>query len=403
MRVLGERYVVGPRLGKGGFADVYAGELVGALGFRRPVALKVLEAPNPTEVELSALLQHPNIVEVLDVLVDDGRVVLVMERADAGTLADVLDRGPLSVEAAAYVAHAVLAALEAAHGAGVVAHRDVTPQNVLLWADGQVKLTDFGIAKVPGSGATTKTGLVKGKLAYLSPEQVRQEPIDGRTDLWSLGVVLYEAVSGARPFGARGQSDAEALAQIAQARAPDLRPLRLPGWFEALLEGLLCPDPKGRWRSAADARRVLTEARSRWLDGQAQLVEALGSEIPMDATRDVRPPARGAGRVSSTADRPRTSPRSRAPKWGTWATMFVVVCLAGLAALASRSGWTDNEEVAPRKITAERQLLPLAPSAAEPVAPTRARRSPEPKPDPKPRGDVLRPEFFEPGGTLEVK
>ncbi|MGH9072835.1 MAG: serine/threonine-protein kinase, partial [Acidimicrobiales bacterium] len=208
--VLAGRYRLGRRLGRGGMADVYDAVDV-RLG--RPVAVKVLRAELAAdagfrarfeaEARSAARLAHPHVVAVHDTGEDGDHPWIVMERLPGRTLADDISSGPLDEEAAREVALQVLDALGSAHAAGLV-HRDVKPANI-LWADGGgVKVADFGIAKGAeppgGSGDLTATNLLLGTPAYLAPERIDGSPATARSDLWSVGVVLYEALSGVKPF-----------------------------------------------------------------------------------------------------------------------------------------------------------------------------------------------------------
>jgi serine/threonine-protein kinase len=208
-RILGRRYALGPMLGTGGMASVYkATDLV----LRRTVAVKVLHFPydrDPTfvtrfrhEARIVAGLSHPNIVAVFDTGTDDDLHYIVMEYVDGENLAAMMDReGPLAPATASRIAWSVCQALTAAHERGLV-HRDIKPGNVIVSQAGAVKVTDFGIAKA--MAATTAslagTGSVLGTASYMSPEQAQGQPVDERSDLYSLGCVLYELLTGKPPF-----------------------------------------------------------------------------------------------------------------------------------------------------------------------------------------------------------
>jgi eukaryotic-like serine/threonine-protein kinase len=189
---------------------------------QRQVAVKVLSPPyaqDPSFVErfrrearTAARLSHPNIVAVFDSGSDDEQHYLVMEYVPGQSLAQLLARhGRLAPRLAAELAVAVCAALAAAHAQGLV-HRDVKPANVLVGDDGRVKVTDFGIAKAATADTLTATGMVLGTAAYLAPEQARGGPVDARSDLYGLGCVLYELVTGSPPFGSGADSPQVAIA-----------------------------------------------------------------------------------------------------------------------------------------------------------------------------------------------
>jgi serine/threonine-protein kinase len=263
--VLAGRYRVGERLGRGGMADVYAGTDV---RLERPIAIKVLRpevaaqhdvrARFEAEARTAARLAHPNAVAVYDTGDEGGLAFIVMERLPGETLADRIRSGPVDLEWLRRVAGDVLGALGAAHAAGMV-HRDVKPGNILLAADGRAKVADFGIAKsVDGTGPDlTATNTLLGTPAYLSPEQVGGAPATARSDLYALGVVLYEAATGRKPFTgdtpiamayAIDHADVDPLAQV----RPDV-----DGGLSATVERAMDRDPARRFGSATEMAAAL--------------------------------------------------------------------------------------------------------------------------------------------------
>ncbi len=218
------------------------------------------------EARLLATLNHPNIAAIYGWELIDGAPYLVLELVEGQTLAERLDRGPLPVAEAVTVALQLAGALEEAHRKGVV-HRDLKPSNVKLDLEGRVKVVDFGIAKAlapenerpAGAGApTTEAGAILGTAPYMSPEQVRAEPVDTRSDVWAFGCLLYEMLSGRRAFG--GASPAEVLAAVLR-DDPDWNrlPAALPAGLRRLLRRCLRRDRRQRLNDIGDARLELTE------------------------------------------------------------------------------------------------------------------------------------------------
>jgi eukaryotic-like serine/threonine-protein kinase len=274
------RYRLRDVIGRGGMGVVWlaADELLD-----RDVAIK--ESVRPPEVDgaewdilrerslgearTAARLNHPNIVGVFDILEQGGRPWLVMQLVPFPSLSDVLQRsGPLSPGHAARVGLSVLAAIQAAHSAGVL-HRDVKPGNVLLGPDNQVVLADFGLAVTDDSPHATRSGLIIGSPSYMSPERARGEPASGAADLWSLGATLYAAVEGRDPFERNGST---AVLAAVLSDDPDAPYLAGPLW--PVISGLLEKDPRQR----------LTADQAQWmLQPVADTDDAI--YLPDDATQ----------------------------------------------------------------------------------------------------------------------
>lgn len=285
------RYAVRHHIATGGMAAVYAGwdERVD-----RPVAIKVLRQFEETdrtavarfrrEAEAAAMLDHPNIVRVYDFFEDDaGRCFLIMELVEGPNLKQYLRRhGCLSLDQALAVAEHVCAALQAAHDRGFV-HRDIKPQNILLDPSGRAKLTDFGIVHV-GSGATLTTGgLVLGTADYIAPEQARGEQLGPASDIYALGVVLYEMLTGHVPFV--GPTPMSVAMQHASASV--LPPSRLvsglPRYVEAIVLRALRKAPAQRYRSARIMGIACHLARQALVDGERSRAEGERSQVEVAA------------------------------------------------------------------------------------------------------------------------
>ncbi|MCC9307602.1 protein kinase [Kitasatospora sp. RB6PN24] len=267
-RALNGRYELVGTLGVGGMATVYHG-VDRVLG--RPVAVKILNgglAEDPRfaerfqrEAQHAAMLVNPRIAMVFDSGVDDGSPYIVMELIRGRSLGSVLaEAGPLPVERAVGIAAAVCEALEVAHTAGLV-HRDIKPGNVMITNDGGVKVVDFGIARASDSGQQlTQTATVLGTAAYLSPEQATAGEVDGRADLYALGCVLTEMLTGEPPFTA-DTPVAIAFKQVTEEAAPpSLHRPEVPAALDIVVTRLLAKRPGERPATAAAARAELLAA-----------------------------------------------------------------------------------------------------------------------------------------------
>lgn len=264
-------------VGLGGAGEVYRAL---DLSRKREVALKILsERAEPDmvlrfvrEAQALAMLRHPHIVEVYGSGVDQGLRYIVMELMPGATLRERLQKGPLPWREAAAVARQVASALGHAHAQGVI-HRDVKPGNVMFGAEGGAKLADFGLAHLDDASAMTRTGTVMGTVLYLSPEQAVGRPVDARSDLYALGAVLYEMVTGQPPFP--GPTAVSIIYKHLNEQPPRLREAdaSLPPALDAIVERLLHKDPERRFQSAEE----LVAALDRLLSGETGVEPATGT------------------------------------------------------------------------------------------------------------------------------
>jgi serine/threonine-protein kinase len=273
------RYVLYDAIAAGGMASVHLGRLVGPVGFSRTVAIKRLHphlaldqdfvAMFLDEARLAARIQHPNVVATVDVVSDGGELFLVMDYIQGDSLSHLVKQSsktgqPVPPRIAAAVVTGALHGLHAAHEATSergeamsIVHRDVSPQNILVGVDGLPRVVDFGVAKAVSRAQTTQDGQVKGKLAYMAPEQLERRSVDRRADLYAMGVVLWEVLAGKRLFEAL---DAPAvIAAVLDNQIPELSNIRsdVPRALDDVLRKTLHRDPSARYatRRSATSRR----------------------------------------------------------------------------------------------------------------------------------------------------
>jgi serine/threonine-protein kinase len=333
--VLAERYRVEARIGSGGMAEVFRG--VDPV-LNRTVAIKTLlpqfardagfVARFRREAQAAARLNHPNIVGVYDTGADGDTQFIVMEFIEGRTLADLLASGrrPSPMQAVE-LAERVTVALAAAHAQGIV-HRDIKPANIMVTRDGQVKVMDFGIARVQTVETAPQTSSVLGTPTYLSPEQAQGQPVDARSDLYSLGVVLYELLAGRPPF--TGDSPvAIAYKQVNETPPPpsQLNPDVTPR-LDAVVMKALAKNPANRYQTAAELRADLQRVRTNQEVEATPLLVAGG-----DATQVIARPQ--ATQVLPPTEEPDGSGRK---VWlGVLIGVLIVAILAGAGYLLWRA------------------------------------------------------------------
>jgi serine/threonine-protein kinase len=365
-RTLGGRYHLDQLLASGGMGQVWAAtdEVLG-----RRVAVKLLKPELAADARLAARfrreavaaarLNHPNIVSVFDTVGDHGTEAVVMELVRGRSLRQVLDDqgrlGPMTVRR---IGVALTEALDAAHRAGVV-HRDLKPGNVLLTPDGRVLLADFGLAKVldTDDGLSLPRAMV-GTAKYLAPEQVEGQPVDGRADLYALGVVLYECLTGRVPF--KEATDADTARARLVRPAPPVRSVRpgVPRDLADAVDHLLERDPARRPASAASAR-----------DELARVAVTVAPEPPVRLDPSPVPGV-------EDGDPTPTAPPATGRSW-IYATGFVVavaVCLvtAGVVFAKSDTGTRLLDRVTGRTATPATTVVPTGPPEVTPVPVTAA-------------------------------
>jgi eukaryotic-like serine/threonine-protein kinase len=332
--VIAGRYTLEREIGRGGMGAVWLGrdEVLGRL-----VALKrVGMAPGGStpdleraerEARLAARLNHPHVVAVYDLVTEGDGQWLVMEYIEGVTLAGLVNRdGALTRDQAAAVVGQAADALAAAHEAGIV-HRDVKPSNILVAPDGQVKLSDFGIARAEADASLTQTGLVTGSPAYLAPEVASGQPATDSSDVWSLGATLYHALAGHPPYEV-GDNVLGALYRIVHEEPPRLVNA---GWLAPLLLATMTRDPVDRW-SMAQVRHFLAAGPSAPL--AVPVPTRAGVEPEQSRTRVLSravPPVQPAPTPVPAAGPPARSHRRR--------VLLPVLAVVAVVAAAALVGW----------------------------------------------------------------
>ena len=432
-RLIG-RYELIHRLGHGGMANVYLGRASGTAGFEKLVAVKVIHphlASEPEFVEMfldeariASRLHHPHVVEILDLGRDDELFFMVMEYVEGDTLASLLRQArkakqdlPLSavLQVVADACEGLAAAHELADADGnpyELVHRDVSPHNLLVGMDGRVKVVDFGIMKAAGKRSSTLTGQLRGKLAYMSPEQACAEPLDHRTDIFALGAVLWEMCCGDRLFS--GETEAELLAKVSRCEIPDLLARRpeLPMALRDILDRALAFDREQRYESARDMlkdvralmrtlddedpRATVAEVMQGFFQGRVEYIRATvrSSGESVRAPRSTRelPAERNASSDSTmTGSRLRSGVHgtgtltssltgATARQWSLWLLLPLIGAAIGTTVVSLRAGAGGGQAVEPTAVPTEQ----VTPAATIDPAPVELAPVVEPQPEPEP-------------------
>jgi serine/threonine protein kinase len=395
VKVVNGKYVLERQLGGGGMAEVFLGRTVGAEGFSRPVAIKRIRdgfARDPmfanmfiAEAQLTARLQHANIVSVLDFDRDpEGGLFLVMELVDGVDLRHLLARGRLPLSLVVHIAIEILRGLDHAHelpisadGVRGIIHRDLSPENVLLSWDGSVKISDFGVAKARAASRATASVLIKGKPSYMSPEQVNGGPLDGRSDLFAVGIMMFEMLCARPPFS--GGTIQEICGQVLYMDIPRVRDIRpeVPEDLSRVVASLLTREFDHRMRSAEAAITALVTCVDCPRAGREQLIDVLSQHFADRAP--IRPRnishashtdptivaaasaiPRGHEVVTVTAPGVVAVQRTRSHRWAWPVLAGLTVIAAVLAVLVSGRARVPS--------TAEPTAAKRAPGAAAPFA-----------------------------------
>ena len=345
-QVFDKRYRILKVIGIGGMAVVF--EAMDML-MRRNVAVKMLKDDINNDAQsvkrfineskAVAMLSHPNIVNIYDVSVKDDRKYIVMELVDGITLKNyILKKGLLSFHEVISITEQILMALEHAHSKGIV-HRDIKPQNIMILKNGVVKVADFGIAKLPNAETVTMTDKAIGTVFYISPEQASGKKIDRRSDIYSLGVTMYEMATGKLPFVADSPVSVAIMQVKNTPRPPREINSNIPVGLEQIILGAMEKNPDNRFQNAAQMLRHIAQLKSnphtvfkmpRSQEASVQSGQAQGSQTPSNVKKLTPPPRQS---------------RTMFPVIAGVATAFLIVCCVSAIVVLTKLFDTTSTDV----------------------------------------------------------
>jgi len=415
------RYRVYSELASGGMATVHLGCMLGPAGFSKLVAIKCLHAEFALENEFVAMfldearltssIHHPNVVASLDVVAEQGELLVVMEYVHGESLAALLRTSRVTgdVPPLAVVTRVVCDALEGLHAAHTaslagrclnIVHRDISPQNIMVGADGNTRVLDFGIAQAAVRSQVTASGTVKGKIAYMSPEQLQQRAVDARTDIFAAGVVLWEALTGRRLFFSPDPRAAADMVLNSPIVAPSAIVPSLPSELDRVVLKALARVPGQRFDSAHDFAEALRAAASEgsrravsdWVGRVAKdslarrlyLLETLEASAIHAQAEAVLPIATGsspfhaafpleegtATRTTSTRALTDEAPRSPVARWGPFSAAIVGIAAVAIAwAMIPKAAPPPPFQIAAKKTLAAAPVVERAVAANSALAP----------------------------------